>query len=334
MYKSLAPLIDAIGGPHFYDCLLAFISETVPNDLAALVRYSRVGPPDMILPRVTPSPAMERYTREFHLYDPFHLHWTTTGRTGVFHLRQLAPAIGGTRYAREFLSEMRINDEIAIFLPPLGEAAPTLILDRAETVFSRSDLARITARYPFLAALQRRHLEYIVLSGGNFGLTSAEEIQALRIVDRGGRTVYVTDPWRKLVAKGLPRLSALLDRLGSGGPSAMAIDDGLTLKRTGLPPDFGAAPGGFCDEILPEVRNRPASLELPASLAERLTPRECDVARLTLRGYPVIEIGRRLGLSRGTVKNYRASIYRKLDITTERELFGEYLRAVGATPDP
>ena len=49
---------------------------------------------------------------------------------------------------------------------------------------------------------------------------------------------------------------------------------------------------------------------------------------LTLKGYPVIEIARKLGLSRGTVKNYRLAIYRKLDITTERELFGEYMAAL------
>ena len=41
----------------------------------------------------------------------------------------------------------------------------------------------------------------------------------------------------------------------------------------------------------------------------------------------MIEIARKLGLSRGTVKNYRLAIYRKLDITTERELFGEYMAA-------
>ena len=48
---------------------------------------------------------------------------------------------------------------------------------------------------------------------------------------------------------------------------------------------------------------------------------------LTLQGHPVIEIARRMGLSRGTVKNYRVAIYRKLDITTERELFGEFMAA-------
>lgn len=331
--RSLAGLIDAIGGPWFYDGLLAFVSDLVGNDLAALVRYARSGPPDMILPRIKPTPAMESYTREYYLYDPFHLHWTKTGKTGVFQLQELSPKIGGTRYAREFLSEMRIHDEIAVFLPPLGEAAPTLILDRADSRFTRAEVARITEQFPIMAAMQRRHLDYIVLSGGHFGLSSADEIQALRIVDKAGGCVYVTEPWRKLQARGLPQMTALVERLGDTGPCVSSIDEGLILKRTRLPPDFGAAPGGFCDEILPESQPRAIPLDLPETLATALTPRERDVARLTLRGYPVIEIAKRLGLSRGTVKNHRAAIYRKLDITTERELFGEYLRAVGASAE-
>jgi DNA-binding CsgD family transcriptional regulator len=67
---------------------------------------------------------------------------------------------------------------------------------------------------------------------------------------------------------------------------------------------------------------------LPPALAGQLTERESQVVLLTLQGYPVIEIARKLGLSRGTVKNYRLAIYRKLDITTERELFGEYMAAI------
>jgi DNA-binding CsgD family transcriptional regulator len=77
------------------------------------------------------------------------------------------------------------------------------------------------------------------------------------------------------------------------------------------------------------VPDRPApAAELPDSLARRLTAREAEVVRLVLLGHPTIEISRRLGLSRGTVKNHRTRIYAKLDITTERELFLEYIRAL------
>ena len=103
----------------------------------------------------------------------------------------------------------------------------------------------------------------------------------------------------------------------------------MALRRTQLPPDFGPAPGGFCDEISPDrqLGSHPAP-GLPAAMAAALSEREQEVVLLTLKGYPAIEIARRLGLSRGTIKNYRLATYRKLDITTERELFGEYMAAL------
>ncbi len=58
-----------------------------------------------------------------------------------------------------------------------------------------------------------------------------------------------------------------------------------------------------------------------------LTPRERDVVALVLEGHPTATIAGRLALSRGTVKNLRRRIYRKLDITTERELFPLYIEA-------
>lgn len=65
-------------------------------------------------------------------------------------------------------------------------------------------------------------------------------------------------------------------------------------------------------------------------MAAQLSDREQEVVLLTLQGHPVIEIARKLNLSRGTVKNYRLAIYRKLDITTEREFFDEYMAALRA----
>ena len=48
---------------------------------------------------------------------------------------------------------------------------------------------------------------------------------------------------------------------------------------------------------------------------------------LTLEGHPIAGIAKRLGVSRGTIKNHRLRLYQKLDITTERELFLTHMRA-------
>ncbi len=56
-----------------------------------------------------------------------------------------------------------------------------------------------------------------------------------------------------------------------------------------------------------------------------LTRREKEIVALILEGHPSAGIAERLGISRGTVKNHRRRIHRKLDITSERELFVTFL---------
>jgi DNA-binding CsgD family transcriptional regulator len=56
-----------------------------------------------------------------------------------------------------------------------------------------------------------------------------------------------------------------------------------------------------------------------------LTRRERDIVALILSGLPSLRIAARLGIGRGTVKNHRRRIYRKFDITSERELFVIFL---------
>jgi DNA-binding CsgD family transcriptional regulator len=60
---------------------------------------------------------------------------------------------------------------------------------------------------------------------------------------------------------------------------------------------------------------------LRAFLPGQLTPRERDIVHLILMGYPSAKVAEKLGLSINTVKNHRKRMYLKLDITTERELF-------------
>ena len=64
---------------------------------------------------------------------------------------------------------------------------------------------------------------------------------------------------------------------------------------------------------------------LPADLWPELSGRERELVKLILAGHPTAGIARKLGITAGTVKNHRLHIYKKLDITTERELFLQYI---------
>lgn len=323
-----ARAVDRLGTGDFYDALLDILGAATRHDLAALVRYSRAAPPDLIIPRIEPTEAMMAYYHHYFAFDPFYAHWKNGGETGVYRLRAMDAGIGRSAYAREFLTQMQIYDEIAVFLPPIGDASPTLILDRARGNFLTEELARVRRLFPLLAALHRRHLSVFVTAGVDPGNSPIGPERPLRFVDARGLQVFATAAWTERAAD--PEVAALLQTATARGPCTVQLKGQMALRRTQLPPDFGPAPGGFCEEISPDRKPGtavPTADDLPQIMAEKLSEREQEVVLLTLRGYPVIEIARRMGLSRGTVKNYRLAIYRKLDITTERELFGEFMVA-------
>jgi DNA-binding CsgD family transcriptional regulator len=78
------------------------------------------------------------------------------------------------------------------------------------------------------------------------------------------------------------------------------------------------------NETPPKPVHRP-SRDLPTDLWSELTTRERGIISLILAGYPSSSIADRLGISPGTVRIHKQSIYAKLDITTEREIFLQYI---------
>lgn len=59
-----------------------------------------------------------------------------------------------------------------------------------------------------------------------------------------------------------------------------------------------------------------------------LTPREREVVELTLRGHSADAIGDLLKISSGTVRIHRRNIYSKLRISSQGELFSEFITAM------
>jgi DNA-binding CsgD family transcriptional regulator len=59
-----------------------------------------------------------------------------------------------------------------------------------------------------------------------------------------------------------------------------------------------------------------------------LSPREKSVLELMLRGYGTDTTASRLGIARETVRRHRKSIYRKLDVSSQTDLFALFLNAM------
>ncbi len=63
-----------------------------------------------------------------------------------------------------------------------------------------------------------------------------------------------------------------------------------------------------------------------------LTPREREVVEYTLKGHSAEAVGRILGVASGTVRIHRRNIYAKLRISSQGELFSEFIRTLSQTP--
>jgi DNA-binding CsgD family transcriptional regulator len=180
----------------------------------------------------------------------------------------------------------------------LGVASVALIADRAHGQFSDAEHQRISALYPVLAALHELHVQTVFTSGLKNDFAPHVGRKPLRLLDHQGIQLYISPTW----------------------PSEAKVPS-RARHRIGLDAHFVLAPNGMIEYL--DFSNEPAGapVQLQDSLARQLTPRERDIVQLTLAGYPIISIAEKLNLAVGSVKNHRTRIFRKLDITTERELF-------------
>ena len=69
-----ARAVDRLGTGDFYDALLDILGAATGHDLAALVRYSRAAPTDLIIPRIEPTRAIMAYYHHYYAFDPFNAH--------------------------------------------------------------------------------------------------------------------------------------------------------------------------------------------------------------------------------------------------------------------
>lgn len=202
------------------------------------------------------------------------------------------------------------NDAKAYYMGGIHQFDPTYHVLGDETMMSGTSMALIADRFSldsryadYLDNIARIRDELIIVlpqmddryiaigldrSAGQF---SADEIEAARML------------WSPLSE--MHRLH--VERAGLG--DRLAFADGSTRwDATGEDEDDDLQTAGG-----PSLRRFARS--------QGLTPREVEITALCLRGYPNAAIARSLSISHGAVKNHKLRLYRKLDITTERELF-------------
>ncbi len=109
-----------------------------------------------------------------------------------------------------------------------------------------------------------------------------------------------------------------IERLEKAFPLLQAVHEVHRRLQSPLPRKDSSAPAS-------PHRARSPDSRLPEELWLGLTAREREIAALILAGHPSNAIAERLRISTGTVRIHRHNIYAKLDITSEREVFLQYL---------
>jgi len=181
-------------------------------------------------------------------------------------------------------------------------------------------VTRLRRIYPLLEGLQAAH-ERLMLAK----LASLERSpdKPMRIVDDRGQGIFESKSWQRILIDH-PGALARLHALDGETPASLELAPGLMLHAEPLDAGFALAPNGrlllleTADDGLPPLDYGQATARF---LEDRLTPRERDIVGLMLLGFPTLKVAERLGLSLNTIKNHKKRLYHKLDITTERELF-------------
>ncbi len=325
--ESIGTLARSLGRSDFAELLLGLLDSLVANDMTTMTRYSRFSKPDYLVHSETYDEAMaERYLAHYYRFDPFYRYWRDSERPGVVWLGDLATeALRRGRYVREFLAQSGVSDEVGVFLPPLGRASVALFLERGTGRFTKQERALLESLYPILAGLYQAHVSMLFGSapeagGGGLALPA---LRPMLVTDATGARIFANAAWQALEAGDQPALDSALGRLSGTHEVQISLSDGRLLHREALDESFRLAPGGWIWLLEQAVAppEEPHERTAPPLFEEALTPREQQIVALILDGHPTLTIAKKLGLSRGTVKNHRRRIYYKLDITTERELF-------------
>ncbi len=326
--SAFAEAVAACGTSEFHEALLTAIGRVISWDTCGLIQYSKYSMPQYILTNNVPDQEMDYYLAGFYRFDPFYRHWRLAAAKGVLNLQRISTASGGnavdtTHYETSFRPRTGMMDEVGIFCPKFDGVTDDFFFLRNQP-YADDELADLDRAYKIIAALYELNLKISLEASGTgapIGFTSNADYWA--VADRNGRTVYSSDGWEEMIGRDVGLSTTVADLIISNEPGSVSFADGYVASQV-LDDRHTLFPKGRLVLVsIGEPPGSPAKLDsvLTYLFAEYVTKREMDVCRLILQGYPTLGIAGILELSPGTVKTYKKRIYRKLDITSERELF-------------
>lgn len=151
---ATAAAVRASGTDAHLDRLIDLVATVAPHDLITVTRYSATQTPEFVKHRRFSDEMVRRYLESYYVYDPFYANWREHRRLGVIPLKKLAnDEVKRGRYMAEFLAQSEICDEVGVLLADGGDWCLGIFLDRVESQFRESEIARLRGFFPVFAAL-------------------------------------------------------------------------------------------------------------------------------------------------------------------------------------
>jgi DNA-binding CsgD family transcriptional regulator len=325
---NLGRLSSTLGTSGFERALAEYLGELVPHDMMTVARYSPHAPPQLIAYSAGfPEQMADTYEQTYRLIDPYDAYLRSETPAPVITLGELSTGRRKVdRYIREFMFKNGIRDEVGLFLPPVAGSILGLFYESLERAYGPTEQGFLQSLYPLVANLYRAHLRTLFAAPPADMEASPATHDAMLVANGAGEPVWSSSTWAGLSDAVRAEQTARSATDQGAAASSIQLSDTQTLVSDLI----SESPRRVIWLVATSPADGSAEDRLAAGIKifdDLLTPREADVVRLILKGYPTALIAEQLDLSRGTVKNHRRRIYDKLDITTERELFLMYIDA-------
>jgi DNA-binding CsgD family transcriptional regulator len=320
VFPALAAILGAVGKPWFYRLLADRLSTLLGCQRYLAMRYSQFAKPAFLVNNFIPAPVEAIYLEHLYRIDPLYSMVREGNQACVSTLGTIRDQGGNAEYCDALFRYACICDELAIMLPLFGGLVVAICFDDESAPFDAASIRLAQDLYPVIKQAHRLHLE-ASLPGGGYGLLDGHST-AVMVTTQDSELIYKNDTWRSLEES---KLRHDIRRWISAGCIGSVINlGGSVLHGHRLGADSPVWSNGNIFFIEPRsaglINTGLETVLSDVSRQYRLSPRERELFRMALQGCDTRAIALELGLSVGTVKNYKHRLYAKLDIRSEREL--------------
>ncbi|NRB19989.1 MAG: helix-turn-helix transcriptional regulator [Rhodobacteraceae bacterium] len=323
----MSSAIDSIGTLGIYKALLYAFSAAMPECDKYILRYNSYSTPEFLYYDGKNRNCLDLYLSDLYRIDPFFQICAKKSEAGVYRLRDMDDAGRDFQRYFSFIAGVGICENLTAMFPVVGGTTILLAWDwlDKECLITDEDLKWYRQLHQIFMSLHNLRVEALTARPG-FGLLKQNSATPWVVASDSSQLICHGGNWEYDDLGGLLKF---IEKTPLGEPTFNFANATWTLDR--MSTRNAIAPyGWFLQKKLNTKLTGPCTFEeaFGTFAGDELRPREKSVARLSLQGYHNAAIANKLRISHQVVKNYKGSIYHKMDVTSEREFFSLFINSL------